>query len=396
MALDHAAAAIAKDRAERLFAKGRYREALEAYERIESCGEKDPRVYLRIGDIERKLEDTVSAIAYYRKASESFIRLGFIVKAVAVCKMIINLNPSEEDAQRRLAELHAMNTGAPGACGAGPAARLPRTPLFSDLTEKEFLEAVRKVRSREIPAGDYLFHEGDRGDSIYILAEGAVEVEGRAKDGVKAKVAVLKDGDIFGEFGFFLNSRRTTDVRAVKRSTVLELTKGDLDEMIKKHKRVEAVLFDFYKERVVDRLMALSEVFRCMSAEDRKRVLCGVTTRRFQEGSVVVNEGEAGDTMYLIKSGRVSVTVKGAGRAGRRLTGLEEGDFFGEIALATNRPRLATVKALSDLELVAFSRPVIKDILSGYPEMKASLEKVIKNRLVDIIKAREEGAGVFI
>lgn len=380
-----------KDKAEGLFSKGRYDEALSAYGKIEGHGEKDPRVFLRMGDIARKIEDTRGALGYYKKAAESFVRLGFAIKAIAVCRMIINIDPSEEETNRRLAEL----------CGNRSAAnekpqevKPPKTPLFSDFTEAEFVEVIKKLRTRDLSPGELLFNEGDPGDSIFIIAEGAVEVTGRAKDSSSVHLASLSEGSIFGEFGFFLNSKRTTDVKATEKAHILELTKEDLNDIISKHGRVEAVLFDFYKERVVDRLMALSEVFRPLTENDRKEVLKTLSLEKFAAKEIITKEGDKGDTMFLIKTGRVSVWVKDKAGSPLFLTGLEEGDFFGEIALATSRPRAATVIAETPLELVVFSRPMIKDILMKYPAVKDVLERVIKERVVDIVKARASRTGL--
>ncbi len=397
MASDAVISAV-KEKAESLFSKGRYGEAIEAYGKIKAYGSKDPRIFLRLGDIARKAGDDKASIDYYKEAAGSFTKLGFIVKAIAVCKLIMNIDPSRGDVQDKLAALYKGQPSKQAAKrqdGEGPAKALPRTPLFSDFTEEEFLAVVKKVISRELPTGGYLFREGDAGDSIYIIAEGTVEVIGRAKDSSAVRLASLGEGAIFGEFGFFLNAKRTTDVKGSANSTILELTKEDLSSIISRHKRVEEVLFNFYKERVVDKFMALSEVFRFLNNAERKEVLSRIELVKLPKGSVIMKEGDKGDTMYLIKSGRVSVSSSGKNGKGISIAELGEGDFFGEIGLATSRPRVATVTALTDLELAAFSRAIIKDLLTGHPEAKGALEKVIKERVTNLLRVRGL-AGVFV
>ncbi|MEK7773727.1 MAG: cyclic nucleotide-binding domain-containing protein [Deltaproteobacteria bacterium] len=395
---------MAKDKAESLFAKGMYEEALKAYGEIRSHGATDPRILLRMGDISRRLGDPAGAVDRYKEAAESFARLGFAIKAVAVCKMIMNIDPSREDVQKRLSEL----CGAGGHKGAssreepvekpvarGSGAKVPRAPLFSDFTEPEFLEAVKKVTSRSLFAGSILFNEGDSGDSIFIIAEGSVDVIGKARDGREVLLARLDDGSVFGEFGFFLNSKRLTSVKAREDSTILELTGDALNAMISKHGRVEEVLFGFYKERVVDRLMALCGVFSPLSQADRRDVLQKLTLSKFPKGSLILREHDRGDIMYLIKKGRVSVWVTDGTGSRKELSELAEGDFFGEIALATAKPRVASVTSLSDVELVVFSRPVIKEILVKYPQVKAVLEKVIRERVLDAARAMERRGALI-
>ena len=384
MSRDAAMIAAARDRAESLFSKGKFREALATYEKLEEYGKKDPRIYMRMGDIAGKLGAKDSAVSFYKKGAESFLRLGFTLKAIAVCKQILSLDPDQKEVQARLAELHGA--------GQRPAPRpseVLRTPLFSDLGQDEFLEVLKKVRSVEVIPGAYVFREGDPGDSIFLIAEGEVEVIGSAKDSSKVTLARLPEGSVFGEFGFFLGSTRTMAVRAVSKSTVLELTKADLNEIITRYGRVEAVLFDFYKERVVDTLLAMTGLFRPLTAEDRKEVLTAVTRSAYLPGEDIVREGEEGQTMYLIKSGEVVVWVRGKDGGRNEVARLGPGDFFGEVALATSRPRVATVTAASGVELVEIPRPVIRDMAFKYPEIKQSLEKVIRERVIDAMRARQ-------
>lgn len=382
MSLDAGILAAAKDRAEALFSKGKFRESLSTYEKIEEYGKKDPRIYLRMGDIARKLEAKDAAISYYKKASEHFMRIGFMLKAIAVCKLILSIDPDQKDVQARLSKLHGKDERP------APRLDLPRTPLFSDLSQDEFLEVLKKVKSLEFVPGAYIFREGEPGDSIFLVAEGEVEVIGSAKDSSKVVLARLPEGSVFGEFAFFLGSKRTGDVRALTKATVLELTKADLNEIISKDSRVEAVLFDFYKSRVVDTLLALSELFRPLKTEDRRKVVERLTKATFSPGEDVVREGETGETMYLIKSGEARVWVNGKDGGKAEVAMLGPGDFFGEVALATGRPRVATVTASTDIETVEFSKEVIRDIVIKYPEIKDGLQKVIRDRVLESMHAR--------
>jgi len=402
-------AAAAKDKAEDLFVKGRLKEAFETYEQVKAYGEKDPRIFIRMGDIARKLDNNSVAVDSYKDAVKIFVKQGFLIKAIAVCKLGISIDPSREDIQKMLAEL-AVKGGAPvitpppvktGAAAPRPAIppakepasdiALPKVPLFSDFDEEEFHAIVKIVKAREVAAGDYLFREGDSGDSLFFISEGEVEVTGRAKDGNDISFARLREGDVFGEFGFFSDAVRLTGIKAASRASLLELNKKDLDDIIQHHKRVGDILINFYKERVVDRLMALSDVFQPLSAGDRKEILKRLTIVSYKKGGIITKEGEPGDTMYLIKSGSISVSVKDKAGQETKLAEMKEGDFFGEIALATNKPRMATIAALTDVSLVEFSRPLIKDILGKYPMIKSILERVIKERASAVMTARESG-----
>ena len=435
MALDPKLITKVKEKAEKFFDKGKFVNALETYEKISEYGEKDPRIFMRIGDIARRAEESEKAIEYYTRASERFVKQGFIIKAIAVCKMILNVDPSRTDMEKRLAKLYEREGMVQGVASPAPATKpttsapapspappgpsgdddgaiidpnlieapgspedkkrsFPRTPLFSDFTRQELAEVVSKVKFTTIDKGQAVFKEGDEGTSIFIVVDGAMDVRGKTPEGEEVLISHLKEGDFFGEFGFFANTRRKSTVQATVPTELLELTKGDLQEIISKHERAAQVIFDFYKERVVDRLMAISKVFRPMSEADRKEVLKRLTLATFDDGQDIMKEGEKGDTMYLMKSGTVQVWIGGDGEK-KVLSELKEGEFFGEIALATNKPRMATVTAMGKVEAVVFSRPMIKDILGKYPVIKDILMGVIKERVSDTAKAKEERAAIM-
>lgn len=402
MAMEEKSVSAVKDKAEGYFSKGRFKEALEAYESIRPYSGKDPRIVLRIGDICRKMGKNDEAVNAYKQAANVFILQGFVTKAIGVCKIIMDIDPSQTAVQQKIAELYSkkgfvakgekspqvVQGVKPAEAATEQAAKFPRTPLFSDLTKDELLAIIGKVKHHIISPGVFIFREGDKGDSIYIINSGTVDIIGKDKKGHDVTLATLKEGDFFGEFGFFSNAKREASVRGSSPVSILEIIKGDVDAIIEKHKRVAVVLFDFYKERVVDRLMALSPIFEPLTPADRKTVLARLTSQKFEQGVNIVKEGEVGDTMYLIKTGEVNVWVQDPAKGKVVMATLSEGDFFGEIALATARPRVANVTAVTNTELILFSRPMIKDILVKYPAVKNVLEDVIKTRVAGVIKIK--------
>jgi CRP-like cAMP-binding protein len=82
-----------------------------------------------------------------------------------------------------------------------------------------------------------------------------------------------------------------------------------------------------------------------------ERLAAALERRSFPEGTVVINEGDPGDYVYLVAEGELEVW-----RDGRPRGGLVRGDVFGEIALTQNVPRTATVLAVSNVELYAIER----------------------------------------
>jgi MFS family permease len=97
---------------------------------------------------------------------------------------------------------------------------------------------------------------------------------------------------------------------------------------------------------------------------------------RFAQGDEVIRQGESGDRFYMIEGGEVEVLEDGV--AARREG---PGDFFGEIALIRDVPRTATVRALTDVHLLALDRDPFIAAVSGHAPCAAAADAVIDRRL---------------
>ncbi len=255
---------------------------------------------------------------------------------------------------------------------------LNRTPLFSDLNPEELSSVIRYAQIHSVGKGEYVFKQGDDGGSIYVITSGAAEVLSHTKYEEEVRCANLMDGDFFGEFGYFSGAPRSSGVRALTELELIEFSRDALEGLTEKHPNLTKVLFDFYKERVLNRLLAVSKIFRHMAGSDRHEILKRVWVERFVADTDVLHKGDEGDAMYLIKSGKATVWSKREDGTKEILKELCEGDYFGEVALVENCKRVANVSSNSTLELVLFSRPLIEDIILKYPVIKSILAEEAK------------------
>src|SRR5207237_4745845 len=99
---------------------------------------------------------------------------------------------------------------------------------------------------------------------------------------------------------------------------------------------------------------------------------------------VIAQQGEVGDALYVVVSGEVSVVHEGP--PPRELTRLGEGAFFGEISMLTDFPRIATVLALEETEVLRVSRAVVWDLVGRHPEFLAVLLRFVRDRLIATLR----------
>jgi len=98
------------------------------------------------------------------------------------------------------------------------------------------------------------------------------------------------------------------------------------------------------------------------------------------EGTTVFRQGDPGGSVYVIRSGRVRVLKDSAGRQ-RMVTTLGPGDFFGEMAVVTGRPRSATVEVIEDAELLKVPAGTLEEMVAGTGEVAIRLIQHLAERL---------------
>jgi len=118
-------------------------------------------------------------------------------------------------------------------------------------------------------------------------------------------------------------------------------------------------------------------LFSQLSKKDVKQLAATMTERSYPAGAVICQKGKPGLGFFIIESGTASVTVDG-----KPVGSLKAGDHFGEVALIDEGPRMAEVKADTDLRCYALaawqSRPFVKD----HPDVAWALLQSLVQRVV--------------
>ena len=102
--------------------------------------------------------------------------------------------------------------------------------------------------------------------------------------------------------------------------------------------------------------------------------------RQVKAGNAVVQEGESGDDLYIVKTGTLCVSTKQDCGRNAEVGGLEASDFFGEMALLTGANRSATVMALVDTEIVEIPGKLMREVLYWHPEIASKLQSAMHQR----------------
>jgi CRP-like cAMP-binding protein len=235
--------------------------------------------------------------------------------------------------------------------------------------------------------------QGDVGSKFYIIKSGRVEVSVRddiAKSptgknqaqensptlGTEKIVAYLSEGDYFGEIALLEDVPRTTTCRAITAVEVWVLSKRDFNQLVRKHLDIPQKLDRAVADMIILKRMPL---FRELTYKQINMVSSKLRSKTVPPRTAIVREGEQGDAFYIIRSGEVIVTAR-SGMEETAVGKLGEGEFFGEIALVTDRPRIATVTSTSQTELLILGKSDF-DTVVGL--ISSDLEQAGSRRLLD-------------
>ncbi|MDI6689896.1 MAG: cyclic nucleotide-binding domain-containing protein [Actinomycetota bacterium] len=109
--------------------------------------------------------------------------------------------------------------------------------------------------------------------------------------------------------------------------------------------------------------------------------------REYQDGEVIFNECDPGKEMFIIQSGKVKVTKKimrETEEIETTLAILKKGDFFGEMALFEDRPRSATVTAMSKTEVLVIDKERLKSLIREDPDFALKMLEKMSHRIREI------------
>jgi CRP-like cAMP-binding protein len=130
------------------------------------------------------------------------------------------------------------------------------------------------------------------------------------------------------------------------------------------------------------RIDALSrvDVFRALDAEKIDRLARRLRMAIFGPGEVILRQGDPGDSLYLVRSGRVAVELATRGGGRREIAVLGAGQFFGEMSLMTGESRHATVVAKSDVDCYVVEKEAFQQILEEKPELAGVISEILTHR----------------
>ena len=406
-----------KDRAAELLNKGKPEKAAEVLREVLEADPKDTGTRQKLAELLRRAGQDAEAIANYRQVADRYARDGFLIKAIAVCKVILEIDPAHVETQTDLARLYARRNG-PGAHAA---------PV-RDASRPEAAPARREVYAielppvtTEVPLEIEELSEVTVGDEGPVTPTAAPQLEEPAAVPIPLIVvapARPAEPDPFASWqprANVANEATSTAYEAILTAAAEAVAAdpgledqgfpGSDDDVIIEGEPIEPERVE--PDGFLDEPLPLAAqpgptlhmphipLFSDLGPRPFVALAERSVLRDVKEGDAVLREGDRGTSFFVVATGRFRVEKRDARGTMVVLAHLGEGAFFGEMALLSGAPRAAAVIAEVDGQLLEITAALLQDLCKQYPNVAQSLTRFYRQRLLANAMATSPVFGPF-
>ncbi len=404
---------------------------------LEACEPKDPRWPHRRGDALCRAKLPREAEGAYARAMTLYVEQGFLPRAIAVAKRVVELNPARKDLllsldnapTRQVAAAKNIPiipwTEAKGIAGARPLERaadasegeirfedanedgsieitiadleeeeaaphnsmepppdasadhvlaMSATKLFAGVPREVLTALARAAELVELERGAVLFSRGDPADALYVVVEGSARLDIPGVGSIN-----LGEAQAFGEACMLDGGVRAGEVRARSKLSLLRIPRSALAEIVRTHPPLENVLFDLLLHRLVGDMLVTSPLFAPFDVPTRLELARFFEVRRVAQGTALAEFGRRSDGLYVVLAGEIHVEDAAGSRR------MPPGSIFGKETLASSgAPSRRSVKVVRG-EGVVLRLPAARfeALAARFPDALAHIAKLTSS-LADV------------
>jgi CRP-like cAMP-binding protein len=383
-------------------AAGRYKRALAAYLELERIEPHDAQWAKRAGETYKRLGNYKNAIEAFERSAERYALNGFLVQAIAVCKLILQIQPEHADTLRRLSQMSEQ-------VGMGPTRAANMAENNPALHENPNVAAIRRASTgpQRVVSGDYDARPRKHPSTPPAIARTKsrpIKLPlGRPLDAVtlaqEVPEAELRDEGRAGIHVIPIDELPPDDAEPAAEPIDDDRGSGPIIEiMVPGEDSIDAELEEQHDMEVGDiediplpsprllghaaqRALAATPLFAGLPVEALQAMVENLALLGLEPDEPLFREGDPGDALYVVVEGELSVQSEGPPRV--EMGRLGPGSFIGEVALLTDQPRTASVTAIHASELLRIDRVTLARVLGSHGEILCAILRFVRERLVD-------------
>uniref|UniRef100_A0A665UN03 Protein kinase cAMP-dependent type II regulatory subunit beta n=1 Tax=Echeneis naucrates TaxID=173247 RepID=A0A665UN03_ECHNA len=229
--------------------------------------------------------------------------------------------------------------------------------------------------------GEHIIDQDDDGDNFYVIESGTFNIFVKV-DGTEKLVGCYDNRGSFGELALMYNTPRAATIIAISTGALWCLDRLTFRRIIVKNNAKKRKLYEAFIETL--------PLLTSLELSERMKVVDVLSTKVYNDSQQIIAQGDLADSFYIVESGQVRITMKRSRTKKDQeeeevdITTCSRGQYFGELALVTNKPRAASAYAVGSvkclvMDVKAFERllgpcmDIMKRNIANYEEQLVTL-----------------------
>ncbi|KAK9967022.1 hypothetical protein ABG768_001442 [Culter alburnus] len=243
--------------------------------------------------------------------------------------------------------------------------------LFKTLEQDQFAEVLDSMFEVLVKPHECIINQGDDGDNFYVIERGVFDILIQ-KDGVSLCVGCYDNKGSFGELALMYNTPRAATIRATQEGALWALDRATFHRLIVKNNAKKRKMYERFIESV--------PLLKSLQLSERMKIVDVLGMKSFRDGELIIRQGDSADCFYIVESGEVRIMIKSRTNAGQRsnqeveVARCTRGQYFGELALVTNKPRAASVYAAGDTKCLVID-------VQAFERLLGSCKQILKRNI---------------
>ncbi|KAM4722014.1 cAMP-dependent protein kinase type II-alpha regulatory subunit [Rhinophrynus dorsalis] len=253
--------------------------------------------------------------------------------------------------------------------------------IFKNLDQEQLSQVLDAMFERRVKPQEHVIDQGDDGDNFYVVERGLYDIFVE-KDHQSRCVGRYDNHGSFGELALMYNTPRAATIIATTEGALWGLDRVTFRRIILKNNARKRKTYEIFIESV--------PILKSLEPSERMKIVDVIGEKIYKDGDRIIAQGDKADCFYIVETGEVKIMMKSKTKTGQEgnqeveITRCKIGQYFGELALVTNKPRAASAYAVGDvkclvMDVQAFERllgpcmDIMKRNITHYEEQLVAL-----------------------
>ncbi|XDV48986.1 hypothetical protein PO909_018326, partial [Leuciscus waleckii] len=229
-------------------------------------------------------------------------------------------------------------------------------------TQTHFLHQTLCLSLVLVKPQDHVIDQGDDGDNFYVIERGVYDIVVK-----KDCVGQYNNKGSFGELALMYNTPRAATIIATEDGALWGLDRATFRRLVVKNNAKKRRVYEIFIESV--------PLLKSLELSERMKIVDVLGVKSFHEGERIIMQGDKADCFYIVESGDVKIMMKSKTKADRQdnteveIARCSRGQYFGELALVTNKPRAASAYAIGDVKCLVIDVQAFERLLGPCKEI---------------------------